>query len=87
MIYRNFLKKIYNFFLNFYKQLKHLSSSSCTCRCRCLGAMGGCVISIRHFDFRHLGAVFIYALAIQNSKIYMIKNNKLNQLSSIYCRI
>ena len=51
------------------------------CGCR-LSAMGG-VISVQWFDFRHHGTIFIYVLAIPTSKIYKIKEKKLNQWSSV----
>ena len=55
-------------------------------RCR-LGATGGCVVSIRRFGFRHHDAAFICVSAIQTSKVYLIKNKKSNQWSSICSKL
>ena len=51
----------------------------CVCGCRCLSAVGGCVFSIRRFGFRRCGVTFNYVWVIQTSKIYTIKDKKLNQ--------
>ena len=51
------------------------------CGCHRLGAIGGCVISIRQFGFRRGGAVFICVIcvwAIQTSKVYTKTRNQIN---------
>ena len=54
-------------------------SATCGCRRR-LSAVCGCVISVRRFVFRYYDAIFICLLAIQTSKIYLIKDKKSNQV-------
>ena len=39
------------------------------------------------FVCRLFGAVFVYVREIQKSNVYPINDKKLNQWSSIYCRI
>ena len=54
--------------------------------CHCLGTTDGCVVSVRQFGFRRRSTTFICILAIQMSKVYTIRDKKLNQWSSVCYR-
>ena len=57
------------------------------CGCCRLGATGGCVVLVQQFGFHRCGAAFICVYAIQTSKVYMVRDKKSNQWSSVSCRI
>ena len=61
-------------------------SPLCTCGYRRLDAVSGCVVSVQQFGFCRCGAAFICVWTIQISKVYIIRDKKSNQWSSVYCR-
>ena len=66
---------------------------TCGCRrlnaafgCRYLGAMCDCIILVRGFVLLRHGTMFICVWTIQTGKIYLIRDKKSNQWSSIYLK-